>query len=124
MKKIKNIYWISTILFAGFMAFTAVPDILLVPEAKTFIMQLGYPEYFIPFIGVAKLLGSFALVVPGYKTIKEWAYAGLTYDLIAAVYSNLKVNGFDMGMLTMIPIFTALSISYVYCQKYFAAKAG
>lgn len=124
MKKIKNIYWISTILFAGFMAFTAVPDILLVPEAKTFIMQLGYPEYFIPFIGVAKLLGSIALVIPGYKTIKEWAYAGLTYDLIAAVYSNLKVNGFDMGMLTMIPIFTALIISYVYCQKYFAAKAG
>lgn len=124
MKKIKNIYWISTILFAGFMAFTAIPDILLVPEAKTFIMQLGYPEYFIPFIGVAKLLGSIALVIPGYKTIKEWAYAGLTYDLIAAVYSNLKVNGFDMGMLTMIPIFAALIISYVYCQKYFAAKAG
>jgi uncharacterized membrane protein YphA (DoxX/SURF4 family) len=124
MKKIKNIYWISTILFAGFMAFTAIPDILLVPEAKAFIMQLGYPEYFIPFIGVAKLLGSIALVIPGFKTIKEWAYAGLTYDLIAAVYSNLKVNGFDMGMLTMIPIFLALIVSYVYCQKYFAAKAG
>lgn len=45
------------------MAFTAIPDILLVPEAKTFIMQLGYPEYFIPFIGVAKLLGSIALVI-------------------------------------------------------------
>src|SRR5688572_12245578 len=102
MKKTKIIYWTCTILFAGFMTFTAIPDILKAEEAVKFITDLGYPVYFIPFIGVAKLLGSIAILVPAFKKIKEWAYAGLFFDLIAAVYSNIMVHGFDPGMLSMI----------------------
>src|SRR5574343_478221 len=98
----KTIYWVTTVVFAVFMTFTAVPDILKVPDAVKFITQLGYPEYFIPFIGVAKVLGSIAIVVPRFTKLKEWAYAGLTFDLIGAVYSNLMVNGWDNGMLMMI----------------------
>ena len=74
-------------------------EILKVPDAVAFITQLGYPVYFIPFIGVAKVLGSIAIVVPRFPKLKEWAYAGLTFDLIGAVYSNLMVNGWDNGML-------------------------
>ena len=113
MKRTKTIYWVTTLLFAAFMAFTAIPDILKVPDAVAFITKLGYPEYFVPFIGVAKVLGSIAIVVPGYPKLKEWAYAGLCFDLIGAVYSNLYVNGWDNGMLMMIPIFGVMITSYI-----------
>ncbi len=84
MKKNKALYWTITGLFLAFMLFSAVPDILVVPDAVTFMVHLGYPKYFIPFIGVAKLLGVIAILVPGFPRIKEWAYAGLCFDLIGA----------------------------------------
>jgi hypothetical protein len=122
MKKIKIIYWTTTLLFALFMTFTAIPDILLADDAVAFITQLGYPVYFIPFIGVAKVLGSAAILIPNFKKIKEWAYAGLFFDLIGAVYSNIMANGFDPGMLSMILIFGVGITSYVYNQKYYGAN--
>ena len=117
MKTTKIIYWTTTALFAGFMTFSAIPNILLADEAKTFITHLGYPVYFIPFIGVAKLLGSIAIMVPQFKKIKEWAYAGLFFNLIGATYSNFITDGFQPGMLMMLPIFGIAITSYVYNQK-------
>lgn len=117
MKKDRIIYWVCTVLFAGFMTFSAIPDIVMEQETVEFIKQLGYPEYFIPFIGIAKLLGCVALVVPGFAKIREWAYAGLFFDLIGAVYSNIMVHGFDPGMIAMVPIFGIGITSYVYNEK-------
>lgn len=117
MKKTKIIYWTSTILFAGFMAMSAVPDVMMVPEAVSFINHLGYPNYFIPFIGVAKLLGAIAILLPQLKKLKEWAYAGLIFDLIGAVYSNIMVDGFKPDMFMMVPIFGLAIISYIYNEK-------
>ena len=58
MKKINILYWTITIIFAGFMIFTAVSDLLVKDKAASFITMLGYPTYFGPFIDVAKILGS------------------------------------------------------------------
>ena len=88
MKKINIAYWSVTGIFAAFMLFSAIPDMLIVPEAVTMITGLGYPTYFIPFIGVAKLLGVIAILVPGFNRIKEWAYAGLFFDLIGYLFSD------------------------------------
>jgi uncharacterized membrane protein YphA (DoxX/SURF4 family) len=120
MKSTKIIYWVTTILFAGFMIFSAIPDILMQSEAKQFMNHLGYPDYFIPFIGVAKLLGSIAILIPGFNKIKEWAYAGLTFDLIGAVYSNIMTDGFQAGILVLLPVFIVALVSYLYNQKYFS----
>ncbi len=117
MKKDKFIYWTCTGLFSAFMLFSAIPDIFQEKQAQEFIVNLGYPIYFIPFIGVAKLLGSIAILLPNLFKLKEWAYAGLTFDLIGAVYSNLMVYGFDPGMLTLLPVFAVLIISYLYNTK-------
>ncbi|MES2381712.1 MAG: DoxX family protein [Bacteroidota bacterium] len=121
MKKTTTLYWIITSLFSAFMIFTAVPDILMVPEAVTFMNHLGYPNYFIPFIGVAKILGAIAILIPGYPRIKEWAYAGLAYDLIGAVYSAVSTDGFDTGMLFMVLPFGFFVWSYVLYHKKIAA---
>jgi len=117
MKKTKIIYWTFTLLFSAAMLFSAIPDMMMVPEAITFMTHLGYPNYFIPFIGVAKLLGVIALLVPGFPRIREWAYAGLMYDLIGALYSAIAVEGFQPQMAFM-GVFFGLAIgSYIYNNK-------
>ncbi|MGL6268570.1 MAG: DoxX family protein [Chitinophagaceae bacterium] len=122
MKSTKIIYWTTTILFSAFMIFSAIPDIAMNDEAKQFMRHLGYPDYFMPFIGIAKLLGSIAILTPGLKKIKEWAYAGLFFDLLGAVYSNIMTDGFQIGLLVLIPVFAAGIVSYFYNQKIFSNK--
>ena len=124
MKNTKLIYWTTTILFSAFMIFSAIPDILVVEDAKQFMSHLGYPVYFIPFIGVAKLLCSIAILIPGFKKLKEWAYAGLIFDLTGAVYSVIAVDGFQLPMLTMVVVFAVAFTSYRYNQKYYENKAA
>jgi uncharacterized membrane protein YphA (DoxX/SURF4 family) len=91
-KTIKILYWIINGLFGGFMIFSAIPDIMEVPEAVQFMTMLGYPTYFTPFIGVAKVLGVIAILIPGFPRLKEWAYAGLMFDLIGATYSVIAIG--------------------------------
>jgi DoxX-like family len=122
MKKDKIIYWTCTGLFAAFMLFSAIPDLLMSADAVKFIGDLGYPDYFIPFIGFAKILGSIAILIPGLNKLKEWAYAGLTFDLIGAVYSIIRTYGFDPGMLVMVLVFAALALSYRYNAKLHSAR--
>jgi uncharacterized membrane protein YphA (DoxX/SURF4 family) len=117
MKKIKIIYWASTILFVLFMGSTAIPDVLSTTEAVAFMTQLGYPLYFIPFIGVVKLLGCIALLVPGFPRVKEWAYAGFAFDLIGAIYSAVAAGGIDIRMLFMLLPIGLWVLSYVYFHK-------
>ena len=121
MKKIKIWYWIVTILFAGFMIFSAIPDIMMAPEAMTMITGLGYPKYFVPFIGWAKVIGVIAVLIPGFRRIKEWAYAGLFFDLFGATYSALNF-GFQPPMLFMIVPFSLLFASYFLWHKMLELK--
>ncbi|WP_295121634.1 DoxX family protein [uncultured Chitinophaga sp.] len=117
MKKTKVIYWIFTALFAAFMLLTAVPDVLMSDDAVKYMDHLGYPHYFTPFIGWAKILGAIAILVPGFPRIKEWAYAGLFFDLIGATYSQIATDGIMPQMLFMLLPFVLGTVSYVYHHK-------
>lgn len=92
MKYAKVFYWIVTGLAAALMAMSSIPDVLRNPQALSVFEHLGYPDYLLPFLGTAKLLGVTALVVPGFRQLKEWAYAGLVFDLSGALYSHLSVG--------------------------------
>ena len=116
-KKTKIFYWIVTALFSAFMLFSAIPDILVVPDAVTFMNGLGYPTYIIPFLGIAKLLGLIAILIPGFPRIKEWAYAGLAYDLIGATYSAIAAGGFQPQVSFMLLPIVLLVMSYVLYHK-------
>lgn len=118
MKKTKILYWLFTGLFAFMMLGSAIPDILSSEVAvKGMHEGLGYPVYFIPFIGIAKLLGVIALFVPGFPKIKEWAYAGLAFDLIGATFSIIAVGTEDAGAIFMILPLALGLLSYIYYQK-------
>ena len=114
------IYWISTIVFAGLMIFSAVGGIQPSQQAIQLMHEgLGYPVYFIQFISIAKLIGSVVLLVPGLnRSVKEWAYAGLFFDLAGAVYSGLASSGkFDPMMLMMLIWILPGIVSYYYWRK-------
>lgn len=123
MKKLNILYWIFTGLFAALMLFSAIPDIVATPEAMEIVnKQLHYPEYFVQFIGVAKLLGVIAILIPGWPRVKEWAYAGLFFDLIGAVYSALMSGPFDPALLGMLIFIIPGILSYIYYHKRLKAK--
>ena len=121
MKKTKIIFWVITVLFCAFMLFSAIPDILVIPDAVTFMSHLGYPKYFIAFIGVAKLLGVIAVLIPGNYRVKEWAYAGLFFDLFGAAYSVLSTDGFDPGVAFILLPVVFLFASYFLYHKIWKA---
>lgn len=118
MKKTKIIYWIFTGLLAALMLLGAIPDIMSTPEAVAIVTtHLGYPLYFIPFIGVAKLLGAVAILIPGFPRIKEWAYAGFVYDLTGAVYSAIAVGDPASKWWPILIGFILIAVSYIYHHK-------
>jgi hypothetical protein len=118
-KTINILYWVFTILFAVLMLFSAVGGIQ--PSADAIKMMhdgLGYPVYFIQFISVAKVLGVIAILVPGFSRIKEWAYAGLFFDLAGAIYSGIAASGkFDPLMLTMLVWVITGILSYYFWHR-------
>ncbi|PWU02611.1 MAG: DoxX-like family protein [Bacteroidetes bacterium] len=117
MKKNKIIFWIATGLFCIFMLTSAIPEIISTSDWKNIMSSLGYPEYLNPFLGVLKLLGIIALLVPGFPRVKEWAYAGFFFDLFGATYSALTKFGWAPEMAIMIIPFTLLATSYIYHHK-------
>jgi len=119
------LYWVFTIIFAGLMIFSAVGSLTANKDAVMLIHDaLGYPEYFIPFNGFTKLIGSIIILIPGLKIIKEWAYAGLFFDLIAAVYSFIAAPNipFDPGMLSMGIWILFGILSYIFWKKKLKAE--
>lgn len=117
MKKTKIFYWIFTGLFSLMMLGSALPDIVSAQIAVEGFKQMGMPPYLLPFLGIAKTLGVIAILVPGFPRIKEWAYAGLMFDLIGAMYS-IAADGEPVSSWLPILLPIALGIlSYVFYHK-------
>jgi uncharacterized membrane protein YphA (DoxX/SURF4 family) len=118
MKKTNLTYWILTGLAAAMILLSSIPNILSVPDAVALVVNhLGYPAYFLPMIGVAKLFGAVAILIPGFPRIKEWAYAGLIYDLSAAIYSAISVGDPAGKWLPILVPIILLASSYVFHHK-------
>jgi uncharacterized membrane protein YphA (DoxX/SURF4 family) len=80
----KVIYWITTGLVGVMSAFAGFAYLSGNPQAVQGFAHVGYPQHLRIILGIAKLLGVIALVVPGVPTLKEWAYAGFTFAWISA----------------------------------------
>ena len=98
-KRNKIIYWISTVWLALGMVATGTLQLLrvnaegaLAPPGVFGITRLGYPIYFLTILGVWKILGVVALLIPKYVLLKEWAYAGFFFLMSGAVFSHIAVG--------------------------------
>jgi hypothetical protein len=88
----RMLYWTSTIFIAFAFAASGAADLLRVPDVAKGIARLGYPAYFPMILGMWKLLGSTAIIIPGLPRLKEWAYAGMFFTLTGAALSHAVVG--------------------------------
>lgn len=108
----KTTYWITTLLVVLVMTISGIMAVTHAPSLMKALARLGYPGYFSDYLGVAKLLGTFVLLMPGWARLKEWAYAGFGITVLSATYSHLLTGG---GFLALEPLvtFAALTLSYM-----------
>jgi hypothetical protein len=94
--KAKNVaYWITTVLVAFFIGGGGLAQVARVPgTVDGFVHILHYPAYFVTILGVWKVLGVIAILVPRFPRLKEWAYAGIFFDLTGAAASSASVGVF------------------------------
>lgn len=102
----KIIYWVATALFAFGMTASGISQLLHVKEMDEIITHLGYPLYLMPLLGVWKLLGVVAILIPKFKLLKEWAYAGFFFLLTGALISHIAMS--DGGKAIMGPLFQTI----------------
>lgn len=88
-KRNKIIYWIATAWLSLGMVSTGLVQLLRVKEQTDFILELGYPSYFLSVLGAAKILGTFVILVPKFRLLKEWAYAGFVFMMAGAILSHV-----------------------------------
>lgn len=113
-KTITLLYWIFTILFSLAILSTCIPT----EEGYTFITTLlGYPGYFVHYIAVMKVLGVIGILIPGFPRVREWAYAGLFFDMFSATYSFYATNMLTLDSWVMIVFFGLGITSYVFYHK-------
>lgn len=122
MKTTKTLYWIATtliFLLEGLMpALTAHSDL-----AKQGISHLGYPDYFRILLTVFKVAGAIVLILPFFKgRIKEWAYAGFTFNFISAAVSHAVIDGIGGEAIFPIVVLGILAVSYIYYHKMVDSK--
>ena len=122
MKKEKIFYWTATIVIALFEG--VLPALTSQTElAKEGIRHLGYPEYFGNSLVVFKILGVLVLVIPKIPArLKEWAYAGFTFDFIFAAISHAAVDGINGETFFPLVVLAILAVSYVYYHKLLARE--
>jgi len=92
-KRNKIIYWVATLWLSLGMASTGIVQIIKIEEEiELIINKLGYPVYFLTLLGVWKLLGVVAVLIPKVPLVKEWAYAGFFFAMSGAVFSHIAVG--------------------------------
>ena len=92
MKKVNIFYWICNILLIPAFGIGSIMGIVPNEQSLKVFANLGYPAYIIPFLSVAKLLGLIVILQPKFPRLKEWAYAGIAFDIIGAGYSILAIG--------------------------------
>lgn len=117
MKKINVFYWICTGILFPALGIGSVLGIMEHPDSVKVITSLGYPAYLDPFLGVARLLGLAVIVIPKFSKLKEWAYAGLAFDMIGAMYSIIAAGNPLANIVIPAVILMVLFGSYTLYHK-------
>jgi len=115
-KTLTIIYWVFTLLFVLFMFYSATVELMQTESAKKVLVDLGYPIYLNYILGIAKIIGGIALLQWKFKTIKEWAYAGFTIDILGASGSAFFV-GMGVGTAAFILVFLLPMLVSYYAWK-------
>jgi uncharacterized membrane protein len=108
-KRNKIIYWIATGLLAIGMLQSGIFAVLRTKQWIDLVVPLGYPVYFLTILGVWKILGVIAILIPRFKLLKEWAYAGFFFAMTGALFSHLAVGDYAIKSI-LGPTFQAIFV--------------
>ncbi|MEO5778046.1 MAG: DoxX family protein [Flavobacterium sp.] len=106
----KIAYWIVTGFISLVLLNGGIQDAFKQPPYITWLRNMGYPDYFAIVIGVWKVLGVIALLIPGFLLVKEWAYAGFVFLLSGAIISH--------SVISEIPIFQGIMLILIVLSWY------
>ena len=112
MEKRKLIwYWIVTAILSFCIFFGGLAQALQLKDVLQGFKPLGYPNYFISLIGIWKMLGVIAILIPKFKLLKEWAYAGIFFTMTGAVISHIASGDVSVQIIapSLLAVFTVLS---------------
>ena len=115
-KKNNRLYWTLLILLAVFFLISGYLEITKNPATYQKTLKMGYPPHFILALGISKLMGVIALLQPRFRWLKEWAFAGFTFDLIFAFISGLAIASYSDCIKSGF-VFGVLLLTYVLFQK-------
>jgi uncharacterized membrane protein YphA (DoxX/SURF4 family) len=103
------VYWVATALLVFELVLGGIWDVLRVPHVRVVIERLGYPLYFLVILGVWKLLGAVALVIPRFPRLKEWAYAGVIFNLTGALVSHVASGDIEPGPMSYLVVMVGIT---------------
>lgn len=118
MKRINIFYWVFTGLLIPSLGYGSIMELMGNPQSIEVVTSLGYPAYLSPFLGVARILALVAIFTPKFPRLKEWAYAGLVFDVIGATYSQIAV-----GNPLTYTIFPIIILGVIFGSYYFHHKS-
>ena len=103
------VYWVATVLLVFELVLGGIWDVLRVPHVRVVIERLGYPLYFLVILGVWKLLGAVALVIPRFPRLKEWAYAGVVFNLTGALVSHVASGDIEPDPMSYLVVMVGIT---------------
>jgi DoxX-like family len=113
----KIIYWIATIWLALGMAATGIGQLLSAKAGQggvDMVTHLGYPVYLVTILGIWKILGVVALLVPKFPVLKEWAYAGFFFVMTGALFSHITVGDPVSSLLPSLLLLILVAVSWYF----------
>jgi len=116
-RTLRIVYWVSTLLFVVPQVWSAFQMLTQAPRMAATLHHLGYPDYFMVSLGVVKLLGAAVILLGLWPELKEWAYAGYTFDTMGACVSHVSA-GDSLGTAAVPLVFLAVQrVSYVSWRR-------
>jgi hypothetical protein len=121
-------YWVFTALLVAWLLTGGIFDVFHLPAANAILQALGYPEYLATILGVCKLLAVAALLYPRTRFLREWAYAGITFDALGAFASHLAMKHSIGATIAPLIMLSFAAISYwlrpAVCRLHLAMRAS
>jgi uncharacterized membrane protein YphA (DoxX/SURF4 family) len=117
-KRNKIIYWIATIwLSLGMLSTGAVQLFKLKgdgPGSVDSMTHLGYPVYFVTILGICKILGVVALLIPKFPLLKEWAYAGFFFMMSGAIFTHIAAGNSTIEIFPSLLLLILTIVSWYF----------
>jgi|SRR6185503_4693989 len=115
--KIRKIaFWITTTVIALMYFVTGLGNILPFKHIAQDMARLGYPTYFLKILGAWKILAATVMVIPRFNRIKEWAYAGMMFDLTGAALSRYFIG--DPLPMIIVPVGLSILVTVNYAIRH------